>query len=184
VVDDHGTDPSVRPNQLLAVSLPFPVLSLDRHPTVLEKLHRALLTPFGLRTLAPDDPSYQGRYAGDVVSRDRACHQGSVFPWLLGQWVTAYLRVLGRGAVTRREALNFLQPCLGHVQGPGLGHLCELFDGDAPHRPGGAIASAAAVGEILRAYVEDILDQHPPALPTPAKTPQSVPSDKAITTTL
>jgi predicted glycogen debranching enzyme len=183
VVDDHGTDPSVRPNQLLAISLPFPVLSKDRHPTLLEKVHRALLTPFGLRTLAPDDASYHGRYTGDVVSRDRACHQGCVFPWLLGQWVTAYVRVLGRSQTTRREALRFLEPCLEHVRGVGMGHLCELFDGDAPHRPGGAIASAASVGEVLRAYVEEILDQAPSALPTPAKIPQSVTSDKAITTT-
>jgi predicted glycogen debranching enzyme len=180
VVDDHGIDPSVRPNQLLSISLPFAVLAIERHATVLEKVHRALLTPFGLRTLAPDDASYQGRYTGDVVSRDRACHQGSVFPWLLGHWVTAYLRVLGRGLSTRREAMKFLQPCLDHVQGPGLGHLCELFDGDAPHRPGGAIASAAATGELLRAYVEDVLDHAPAALPTPTKIPQSVPSDKAI----
>lgn len=182
VIDDHGTDPSIRPNQLLAISLPFAVLAMERHPTLLEKIHRSLLTPFGLRTLAPDDPAYHGRYTGDVVSRDRALHQGSVFPWLLGHWVTAYLRVLGRGATTRREALKFLEPCLQHMQGPGLGHLCELFDGDAPHRPGGAIASAASVGELLRAYVEDILDQAPAALPTPVKIPQSVPSDKAITT--
>ncbi len=183
VVDDHGADPSVRPNQLLAISLPFPVLAIERHPALLEKVHRALLTPFGLRTLAPDDLVYHARYTGDVVSRDRAVHQGCVFPWLLGHWVTAYLRVLGRGATTRREALRFLQPCLEHVQGAGLGHLCELFDGDSPHRPGGTIGSAASVGEILRAYVEDVLDQGPPALPTPTKIPQSVPSDKAITTT-
>ncbi len=181
LVDDHGTDPSIRPNQLLAISLPFPVLASERHATLLEKVHRALLTPFGLRTLAPDDASYQGRYTGDVVSRDRAYHQGCVFPWLLGHWVTAYLRVLGRGQSTRREALKFLRPCLEHVQGPGFGHLCELFDGDAPHRPGGAIASATSVGELLRAYVEDILDQAPAALPTPTKIPQSVPTDKAIT---
>jgi predicted glycogen debranching enzyme len=168
VVADHGTDPSVRPNQILAISLPFPVLSSDRHPTLLEKVHRALLTPVGLRTLAQDDPSYQGRYAGDVVARDRAYHQGSVFPWLLGPWVTAYLRVLGRSATTRREALRFLEPCLEHVQGTGLGHLCELFDGDAPHRPGGAIASAASVGEVLRAYVEEILDQGP-TMPAPRR---------------
>ncbi|MGB7156668.1 MAG: amylo-alpha-1,6-glucosidase [Tepidisphaeraceae bacterium] len=181
VVEDHGHDPSVRPNQLLAMSLPFPVLSIDRHPTLLEKVHRTLLTPVGLRTLAADDPSYQGRYGGDVVARDRAYHQGSAFPSLLGHWVTAYLRVVGRGATMRREAMKFLEPCLEHVQGVGLGHLCELFDGDAPHRPGGAIASAASVGELLRAYVEEILDQAPAALPTRAKTPQSVPSDKAIT---
>ncbi|HEV2295483.1 MAG TPA: amylo-alpha-1,6-glucosidase [Tepidisphaeraceae bacterium] len=180
-VDDHGTDPSVRPNQLLAISLPFPVLASERHPAVLEKVHRSLLTPFGLRTLSPEELAYHGRYTGDVVSRDRALHQGCVFPWLLGHWVSAYLRVLGRAATTRREALRFLQPCIEHMQGPGLGHLCELFDGDAPHRPGGAIASAASVGELLRAYVEDILDQAPAALPTPAKIPQSAPSDSAIT---
>jgi predicted glycogen debranching enzyme len=183
VVDDHGTDPSVRPNQLLAMTLPFPVLATERHPTLLEKVHRAMLTPMGLRTLAPDDPCYQGRYAGDVVARDRAHHQGSAFPWLLGHWVTAYLRVLGRGVTTRHEAFKFLQPCIEHVRGAGMGHLCELFDGDGPHRPGGAIASAASIGEVLRAYVEEILDHQPAALPTPAKTPQSLASEKAITTT-
>src|SRR5207253_9056609 len=80
VLEDHGPDPSIRPNQLLAISLPFPVLSIDRHLPVMEKIKAELLTPMGLRTLSPKDPAYQGRYAGNVVSRDRAAHQGSAFP--------------------------------------------------------------------------------------------------------
>jgi predicted glycogen debranching enzyme len=161
VVDDHGSDPSIRPNQLLAVSLPFAVLSIDRHAAVLECVRHELMTPFGPRTLAASDPSYHGRYGGDVVARDRALHQGSVHPWLLGQFVSAQMRVLGRGKTVRDDCRQLLQGCLDHMRGTGLGQLCELFDGDAPHSPGGAIACATSVGELLRCYVEDILDLQP-----------------------
>jgi glycogen debranching enzyme len=161
VVDDHGTDPSIRPNQLLALSLPFPVLSIDRHAAVLERVQRDLMTPYGPRTLSPRDHAYHGRYHGDVVSRDRALHQGCVHPWLLGQFITARSRALGRGARVRDESRQMLQPCLDHIRTGGLGQLCELFDGDAPHHPGGAIACAASVGELLRCYGEDVLDLRP-----------------------
>src|SRR5215217_2097723 len=92
VITDGGVDASIRPNQLLTISLPHAVLASDRHASVLEVVERDLLTPFGLRTLAPDDPSFQGRYVGDVVSRDRAYHQGSAYPWLLGPYISAMLR--------------------------------------------------------------------------------------------
>jgi predicted glycogen debranching enzyme len=161
VIEDHGPDPSVRPNQLLAISLPFPVLAIERHADVLEKCRGELLTPFGLRTLSPRNPSYQGRYCGNVVSRDRACHQGSVYPWLLGAWITANLRVAGRSQAACATALDAMRPCMDRMRGIGNGQLCELFDGDAPHRAGGAIASALAVGELLRVYVEEILDRGP-----------------------
>jgi predicted glycogen debranching enzyme len=163
VIDEHGRDESIRPNQLLAISLPFAVLSMDRHAAVLEKVKQLLLTPFGLRTLAPTDPNYQGRYEGNVVTRDRAYHQGSVHPWLLGPFVSAFLRVHGRGAKVRQEAAAWLEPCLNHLRDAGHGHLAELFDGDEPHRPGGAIACAPAVAELLRCHVEEILDQQPTA---------------------
>ncbi|MGH7215083.1 MAG: amylo-alpha-1,6-glucosidase, partial [Tepidisphaeraceae bacterium] len=161
VVDDHGPDPSVRPNQLLAISLPFPVLDAARHAAVLDKVTRDLLTPRGVRTLSPHDPSYQGRYAGNVVSRDRAYHQGTAYPWLLGPLVSATLRVLGRGEKARQQARQLLAPCLRHLHEDGLGQLPELFDGDPPHRPGGATASARSVGELLRALVEEVFDQAP-----------------------
>ncbi len=170
-IDDLGADPAVRPNQLLAVSLPYPALTPSRFEPVLDACRSALLTPYGLRTLAPSDPNYRGHYAGDVVQRDRAYHQGSVYPWLLGHYVTAYLKVHGRGPGVRSEARQFLEPCLAYLRGPGQGQLCELFDGDAPHRPGGAIAAAISVAEVLRAYAQEVLDRRPAEQPTPTPGP-------------
>jgi predicted glycogen debranching enzyme len=163
VVDEKSADPAIRPNQLLAMSLPFPILRADRHAAVLERCAAALLTPFGLRTLAATDPAYQGQYQGNVVSRDRAVHNGSVYPWLLGPYVSAIVRVRGRNATVLADARSVLRPCVERIGGPGYGHLCELFDGDAPHAPGGAIASCLGVAELLRCYFEDLLDQRPPA---------------------
>jgi predicted glycogen debranching enzyme len=162
VRDDGANDRSIRPNQLLAVSLPMPVLGVERHPAVLERVRMDLMTPLGPRTLAPYDDAYVNHYRGDVGSRDRALHNGSVHPWLLGQFVCAYVRVMGRGSKVRAQVHNLLQPCLAYLREQGLGQLPELFDGDAPHRPGGAIASATGVAELLRCYVEDVLDQSPP----------------------
>ncbi len=166
VVDDRGADGAIRPNQLLAVSLPFCVLSLDRHAAVLDRIREQLLTPFGLRTLSPRDPAYEGRYAGNALLRDRAAHQGTAYPWLLGSLCSANLRVHGRGEKARREARVFLEGCLRHLRAEGLGQLPELFDGNVPHAPGGEIADAASVAEVLRAYVEDALDRLPPPLPS------------------
>ena len=166
-VDDEGVDTSVRPGQLLAVSLPFPVLSLDRHANLLEKVREQLFTPRGLRTLSPLDREYMGRYEGNVFTRDRAHCNGSVHPWLMGQYVTALLRVRGQGQAARDEARGALDGIFDFLSGDGLGRICELFDGDSPHRPGGAIASAESTGEILRAYAEEVLELGP-VLPYPA----------------
>lgn len=165
VVGDRGSDSSVRPNQLLAMSLLFPVLSLERQSAALERVMRDLVTPLGVRTLAPQDPAYCGRYGGNIIARDRAVHCGPAFPWLLGALVTAYLRVHGRGEGARREAAALLQPCIDHLRGDGVGQLPELFDGDSPQYPGGAVASALSVAEVLRAYHEDILNRAPAAPP-------------------
>jgi predicted glycogen debranching enzyme len=165
VVRAHQPDSAIRPNQLLALSLPFPVLDESRHPAVLETVMAQLLTPMGLRTLSPRDPDYQGRYAGDVVSRDRAYHQGSVFPWLLGPLVTALFRVRGRSEATCTQAMEWIAGPLAYLQSEGMGQLCELFDGDAPHHPGGGIADARAIGELLRCYVEEIQGRHPATTP-------------------
>ncbi len=161
VIDRLGADPSVRPNQLLAISLPFPVLAVNRFDVVLEKVRYELLTPFGLRSLSPNNHNYRGVYAGDVVARDRAHHQGSVFPWLLGPMVTAYMKVHGRGEGARHEAEQLLAGCLRYLRTTGQGQLCELFDGDSPHRPGGATASAISIAEVLRCYIEDVRDEQP-----------------------
>jgi glycogen debranching enzyme len=161
VVEDHGRDPSIRPNQLLALSLPFAVLDTERHERVLDRVKTELLTPCGVRTISPDDSRYHGRYEGNVQSRDRAHHNGSAFPWLLGPYVTALLNLRGRGPAARQEARDLLRTCLDHIVNEG--QLCELFDGDAPHRPAGAIASAISVGEVLRCYCEDVLGLGPAA---------------------
>ncbi|HET6247228.1 MAG TPA: amylo-alpha-1,6-glucosidase [Tepidisphaeraceae bacterium] len=161
VVEDHGADASIRPNQLLAISLPFPALSLERHARVVAMVRERLLTPRGVRTLVAGDAYYMGRYEGNVVSRDRANYNGSAHPWLLGPYVTALLRVRGRASAARDEAKAALAGCLDYITGDGLGNLCELFDGDSPHRPGGAVNSSCAVGELLRAYAEEVLDLCP-----------------------
>ena len=167
VVEDHVADASIRPNQLLSISLPFPVLEPPRHRLVLSRVMSELLTPLGVRTLAPSDPKYRGVYAGGVVARDRAQHQGSAYPWLLGPLVTAYMRVFGRNDASRAEAKRILSGCLAYMLDAGQGHICELFDGDAPHRPGGNLASARSVAEVLRCVAEHVLEIAPPGKPLP-----------------
>lgn len=165
VVGDDWRDASVRPNQLLAASLPFPVLEIDRHEIVLEWVTSTLQTPFGVRTLAGDDPAYQPHYGGNVVARDRAQHNGSAFPWLLGPLADTYARVHGRGGAARAAIKEMLRPCIEYLGGEGMGQLCELFDGNPPHHPGGAIASAPAVAEVLRAYAQHVMDEPAPRAP-------------------
>jgi glycogen debranching enzyme len=166
VLTDGIGDVSIRPNQLLAISLPHAVLANDRQATVLEKVRTQLLTPLGVRTLSPDDPAYRGRYGGDVVARDRAYHQGSAYPWLLGPYVSAMVRIYGRTPAVRTRARQILAACLNYLHTDGLGQLPELFDGDMPQRPGGAVASARSVAEILRCYAEDLLEPIPSPLPS------------------
>ena len=175
LVMDYGVDDAIRPNQLLAISLPHAVLSDDRHAAALEVVKNQLLTPLGLRSLAASEPAYAGRYEGDPVSRDRAYHQGSVYPWLLGSYADATIRVRGKSQAVRDEVRAGLNPCIEQITGDGMGQLCELFDGDVPRRPGGAIADVRSVGEVLRAYVEVVLAIPPGATfdpngvkPTPA----------------
>jgi predicted glycogen debranching enzyme len=165
VVGDQSSDPSVRPNQIFAVSLPYPALWLPRRAAVIDTVVNELLTPMGVRTLSPRDSAYQGRYQGNVVLRDRAYHQGSAYPWLLGPLVTAILKTRGRTPAALSLAREILRPTIQFIRGAGLGQICELFDGDAPHRPGGALASAPAAAELLRAWAEDVLAISPPSRP-------------------
>lgn len=161
VVRDDGVDTAVRPNQLLAVSLPHAVLDIERHDRLLSRVIEDLLTPFGVRTLSPRDSRYRGRYLGNVVERDGAQHQGSAYPWLLGALAHAYVRANGRGNATMAKVRGWFSPLLDYMRRDGLGQLPELFDGDEPHRAGGAPASAVSVGEILRAYAQDVLGMTP-----------------------
>ncbi len=162
------------------MSLPHPVLDLSRHERLVRTVTDELLTPLGLRTLSPHDAAYQGRYAGSIIARDRAHHQGSAFPWLLGPLVSASVRLNGRSAERRQQAGKMLQGVLEYLLDRGAGQICELFDGDAPHNPGGAVASARSVAEILRCYVEDVLDIAPPLSRQPTQTP-SPESSRTVT---
>jgi predicted glycogen debranching enzyme len=165
VVNGAPPDPSIRPNQIFTVSLAHSMLSLERARAVVEKVREDLLTPYGLRTLAPSDPAYRGRYTGGPLERDGAYHQGTVWPWLMGPFTTAYIKVHGGSEGARRQASEWLAPLRDHIADGGLGQIAEIFDGDAPHRPCGCIAQAWSVAEILRAYVEDIKGIHPAAQP-------------------
>lgn len=160
-VEGDLKDPSLRPNQVFALSLPFPLVDKRKGGRILSKLWEELLTPYGLRSLAVGS-NYIGRYAGGVKERDRAYHQGTVWSWLLGQFITALVWVKGPAEGTKlgKELLN---PLLNsHLGDAGLGTISEIFDGDAPHHPGGCISQAWSVGEVLRCYVEDVLGSRPP----------------------
>jgi len=172
VVNGGPPDPSIRPNQIFAVSLPHGMLRQDRARRVVEKVEEHLLTPFGLRTLAPSDPLYRGHYTGGPKERDGAYHQGTVWPWLLGPFITAYIKVNGESEEARHQAQAWLSPLESHLTDAGLGHISEIFEGDAPHRPCGCIAQAWSVAEILRVYFEDVRGPRPNRRPndeTPKK---------------
>jgi predicted glycogen debranching enzyme len=156
VVNGGPPDASIRPNQILAVSLNHSMLARGRALAVVEVVARELLTPYGLRTLAPSDPRYIGRYSGDQFARDSAYHQGTVWPWLFGPFLSAYVRVNGGTAEARMQAAKWLEPFRSHLQQAGLGQISEILDGDPPHRPCGCIAQAWSVAELLRAAVEDV----------------------------
>jgi glycogen debranching enzyme len=157
VVDGERRDGSIRPNQVLAVSLPHGMLDPERERRVVEVVERELLTPYGLRSLARGDAQYRGVYAGDRGARDGAYHQGTVWPWLVGPFVTAYLKVNGGTREARRRAAERLAAFDGHLRDAGVGHVSEIFDGEPPHHPRGCFAQAWSVAELLRTCVEDVL---------------------------
>ena len=142
-------DRSVRPNQIFAVGgLPFQVVHGPAAAAIVDLVEARLLTPMGLRTLDPADPAYCPRYEGDVVQRDSAYHQGTVWPWLMGAYVQAALRVRGPSAIAGLRA-QCLAPLLAHLDA-NCGHVCEVANGTAPHTPGGCPAQAWSLGELIR----------------------------------
>jgi predicted glycogen debranching enzyme len=145
-----GDDPALRPTQLLAVSLPYSPLSEKQQKAVVDICFRKLLTPLGLRSLAPDEPGYIGYYSEDTHQQDIAYHQGTVWGWLIGPFVSAHFRVYQDGQAVR----SLLEPFLDHLTVRGIGSISEIFDGDAPFTPRGCIAQAWSVAELLRVWRE------------------------------
>ncbi len=150
-IDGGRPDGSMRPNQIFAVSLPHSPLPQNKQAAVVQAVSRNLLTPYGLRTLSPDDERYQNRCTGPVDERDRAYHQGTVWPFLLGPFVEAYLKVNRGSSLAVAQARHWLLGIEDHLAAAGLGFISEIFDGDTPHCPRGCIAQAWSVAEILRA---------------------------------
>lgn len=151
VIDAPGinADPSLRPNQILAVSLPNSPLTAEQQKCVVDTCAGQLLTAHGLRSLCPRHPDYQGHYGGGPAQRDGAYHQGTVWGWLLGPFVLAHFRVYG----DRKRSLSFLEPLGKQIHSHGIGTLTEIFDGDPPFTPRGCIAQAWTVAETLRAWL-------------------------------
>jgi predicted glycogen debranching enzyme len=170
VVDaDHvpgAVDATLRPNQIFAVGgLPLPLLHGERARAVVDVVERELWTPLGLRTLAPTEPGYAGRYAGGPRERDGAYHQGTVWPWLLGAFVEAWVRTHGADDAARREARErFLTPVRAHPPDTGLGHLAEIADGDPPHAAHGCPFQAWSLAEFLRLERQVLADAEREAL--------------------
>ncbi len=156
VVDaDHQSgvrDARVRPNQIFAVGgLPYAAIEGPTARGVVDLVERKLLTPLGLRSLAADEPGYAAHYRGGPAERDLAYHQGTVWPWLIGPFVEAWLRVRGATRSARDEArARFLPPLSAHLETAGLGHVSEIADGDPPHAPGGCPFQAWSLGELIR----------------------------------
>ena len=152
VIDgEAGDDPSCRPNQLFAISLPYPVLESGKWDRVLGAVRERLLTPVGLRTLAPGHPDYQSSYRGDIRARDAAYHQGTVWPWLIGPFVDAWLRCFPE---QRQAARGFLTALAGELDRQCIGSIGEIYDAEEPHLPRGCVAQAWSVAELLRCWMK------------------------------
>jgi predicted glycogen debranching enzyme len=156
VTNGGPPDPSIRPNQIIAVSLTHSMLPSDRAAAVVDVVERELLTPYGLRSLSPVDPRFAARYEGNSSKRDSVYHQGTVWPWLIGPFVTAYVKVNGKSDAVRQRALEFLRPLHVHLSEAGLGQISEITDATPPFTPRGCFAQAWSVAEILRALCEDV----------------------------
>jgi len=154
ILPDGRIDSSLRPNQIFAVSLPFSPLEEYQAKSVVNVVERRLLTPYGLRSLDALDSRYKGTYSGSSRQRDEAYHQGTVWPYLIGPFVEAYLKVNGSNQSSKKKAAKFIEPLLEHMNGDGcIGQISEIFDGDKPHKPRGCFAQAWSVAEVIRAYL-------------------------------
>jgi predicted glycogen debranching enzyme len=157
VIKKDIKDDSLRPNQIFTISLPFSLITGEKAKKIVGVIWKNLYTPYGLRSLSPDSPNFKGKYEGNVFERDSAYHQGTVWVWLLGHFITAYLKVNNYSKIAKLIAKNFLKPFRTHISEAGLGTISEIFDGNPPHLPKGCISQSWSVAEILRAYFEDLL---------------------------
>ena len=164
VVNNDGSDSTLRPNQLIAASLDFPILDRKRGEKIVETVWKNLWGRYGLKTLPDDDPRYIGKYLGDWAHRDSAYHNGTVWAWLLGPFTTAFVKIKNHDEYWRKFAFkSFLQPLFKEeIHRAGLGTVSEIFDGDEPHISRGCISQAWSVAEPLRAYIEDVALKRPP----------------------
>jgi predicted glycogen debranching enzyme len=172
VVDgEHGDSRQCRPNQIFAISLDYPVLDRARWERVLDVVQKRLLTPVGLRSLAPGDADYKERYFGDLRSRDAAYHQGTVWAWLIGPWIDAWLKVHPEDTMGARR---FLDGCVAALDQFGVGTIGEIFDAVEPYLPRGCIAQAWSVAEVLRTWVKTAGPQHSAVAMEPAFAEEAV----------
>lgn len=155
VINGGLKDDSVRPNQIFAVSLTYPVIEGMKAMCVVEKVWKELYTAYGLRSLSPHSLQYRGQCAGDQYARDSAYHQGTVWAWLIGHFVTAFARTFGKEREYSNLTASFLKPFKDHLYNACLGNISEIFDGDEPLTPRGCFAQAWSVAEVLRAYTEN-----------------------------
>ena len=152
VVDgEQGDEPVCRPNQVLAISLRYPILEPSRWQPVLEVVRQRLLTPVGLRSLAPGHPDYKSTYDGDLRARDAAYHQGTVWGWLIGPFIDAWLKVYPDDRTSARRFLAGFVPHLGEAC---IGSISEIFDAEPPFSPRGCIAQGWSVAEVLRCWIK------------------------------
>jgi predicted glycogen debranching enzyme len=149
--ESGGDDNSCRPNQVLAISLDHPVLDESRWQPVMQVVTERLLTPVGLRSLAPGNPDYKPKYYGDLRARDAAYHEGTVWAWLIGPYIDAWLKLHPN---QRNEARKMLQGFVGHLDEQCIGSISEVFDAEPPYTPRGCIAQAWSVAEVLRCWVK------------------------------
>jgi predicted glycogen debranching enzyme len=157
VVDGEGggNDSACRPNQVLAISLDYPVLEEARWKPVMDIVTERLLTPVGLRSLAPGHPDYKAKYYGDLRARDAAYHQGTVWAWLIGPYIDAFLKLHPEQLAEARHLLTGLAP---HLDQQAVGSISEIFDAEPPYTPRGCIAQAWSVAEVLRSWVKTAID--------------------------
>jgi len=152
VIDgEEGNDSAIRPNQILSLSLCHPVLEKEKWEQVLNVVKEKLLTPVGLRSLAAGHPDYKSKYFGDLRSRDAAYHQGTVWAWLIGPFIDAWLKVHPNDFVNAKKILEGFESHLGEAC---IGSISEIFDAEFPFTPRGCIAQAWSVAEVLRCYIK------------------------------
>ncbi len=157
ILDDYK-DPAIRPNQVFALSLPFPLIDREKGSQILRVVKKHLLTPFGLRSLSHIDPAYKGYYGGDQYQRDGAYHQGTVWSWLMGPYLGAVLYVEGNTPTIRKKIHRLIEPLLTHLECDGaIGQISEIFDGESPYHHRGCFAQAWSIAELLR--IKDLIEK-------------------------